>query len=109
MWIASKLGFYSIVIKDGHIHVRARERGDLVNLVDSLPVEEWPAADYRYRVRVPFADDTDRAMIVQDLLLSFAETIDYDNFKSAIAREPSQRSKLSAYHCIWEEMARLQE
>ena len=62
MWIASKLGFYSIVQKTaGEWHVRARRRADLVNLLDaSCPepaatadrIEESPAADYRWRIIV---------------------------------------------------------
>ena len=62
MWIASKLGFYSLVQKSPQEwHLRARVRGDLVNLIGQVytepavveeAIEEWPEADDRWRLIV---------------------------------------------------------
>lgn len=113
MWIASKLGFYSIVQKDGHFHIRARKRSDLEALLADTPkigkyeIESWPAADYRYRVRIP-ADEKHFKDFAQ-IFATFVESIDYGNFKNEIAATPAQRDKLHAYHEIWGIMAGLQE
>lgn len=109
MWIASKYGFYSIVRKEGHFHIRARTEGDLAALratagLDQFPIETWPSADYRFRFRIP-EQDTDSLGSVFGAL---ASSIDYTNFKSEIARTISQRKKLSAYHEIWHIMAEQQ-
>lgn len=109
MWIASKLGFYSIVNKDGHYHIRARKRADLQALIKATPkfdyeIESWPQADYRYRIRIPEEKFNDFAQV----FATFVESIDYGNFKNEIAATPSQRDKLHAYHEIWGIMADLQ-
>jgi len=109
MWLATKLGFYSIVQKqppdDGDAavyHVRARVREDLENLlqVTSLPCEilAWPKADYRYRIVVGQQE-------VFEIMSALAESIDYDNFKGIIAATASQRHKLDAYHKVWSTLA----
>ncbi|MBL9174133.1 MAG: hypothetical protein JNL10_11405 [Verrucomicrobiales bacterium] len=106
MWIASKVGFFSLVTKDGHLHVRARLRRDLENLL-ALPgipqaaIESWPQADYRWRVRL----DPGAAGAV---LGALSGTIDYPNFKSEVARRPDQRAKLPAYHDLWHGLFELQ-
>jgi hypothetical protein len=109
MWIASKYGFFSIVLKDGQYHVRARERADLAELLENVPeisaeIESWPDADYRYRVRLP-EDGPDIALVFAALCWS----VDYANFKSEIAATPRQARKLSAYHKIWSLMQALQK
>jgi hypothetical protein len=108
MWIASKYGFYSIVKKEGHFHVRARTKKDLVDLLATaeldFPVEIWPAADYRFRFRIPEKDLDSLSVIFGTLM----DSIDYTNFKSEIAATPGQRKKLPAYHEIWHTMAREQ-
>ncbi len=110
MWIASKLGFYSIVRKptpyaEEIFHVRARLRPDLDKLLQATrlhkTIEEWPEADYRYRF---FATDAD----LRHIMSSLATMLDYDNFKSAIGRTPDQKGKLAAYHSVWQQMADLQ-
>ena len=63
MWLMTKHGFYSIVEKrPGEFHIRSRERQDLQNLVDRVPLEgkaivETPEADYAARIV------TDRATV----------------------------------------------
>lgn len=106
MWIASKLGFYSIVRKEGGIHIRARVKRDLENLVAAAKLQrveilEWKHADYRWRIRVNAAQLT-------DVYLALMESVDYPNFKSEIAATPDQRAKLGAYHTFWGEMMRVQ-
>ena len=110
MWIASKLGFYSIVQKDGHFHIRARKRPDLRNLLGETPtlrkkypIESWPAADYRYRIRIPA--DQEHFKDFAQIFATFVGSIDYGNFKNEIAATPTQRDKLHAYHEIWGIMA----
>lgn len=107
MWIASKLGFYSIVRKAGGWHVRARVRGDLVNLaavagLDPETIEEWPAADYRWRIRV-------KKRFLSRVFRVLEASIDYPNFKSEIAATPEQRPKLHTYHNLWTNLYRVQE
>ncbi len=106
MWIASKLGFYSVVQKmPGEFHVRARVRADLERLRDlvmpdtGLEIFETTDSDYRFR------------FIVEDpagVMLALADSIDYHNFKSQIASDPSQAPKLSAYHSLWHDLLALQ-
>lgn len=107
MWIASKHGFFSIVLKEDGYHLRARVRKDLENLLaatdsTALPeIETWPSADYRFRVRL---DSSQFAPIWKTL----GESIDYPNFKSEIAKTSDQRDKLHTYHEIWSLMMRHQ-
>lgn len=106
MWICSQLGFFSIVRKPDGWHVRARLRADLQGLLAAagldLPVQEWPQADYRWRVIA-------EAGQVTAVFAALAASVDYPNFKSRIAALPGQRAKLEAYHGLWHELHRLQE
>ena len=105
MWIASKWGFYSIVRKPDGIHVRARIREDLERLLAAsgrgVSIQEWPVADYRWRVVVSPAE---LAVLMQTL----ADGVDYPNFKAVVAGRPDQRAKLGAYHELWTELYLLQ-
>lgn len=107
MWIASSVGFFSIVRKDGNLHVRARVRMDLENLLalpgmPQPPIESWPEADYRWRVRLsPWA--------AGQVLGALAGTVDYPNFKNEVARRADQRAKLPAYHRLWDGLFAIQE
>ena len=107
MWLATKHGFYSIVQKSAdEFHVRSRVRKDLENLLQltdrRAPIHDWSGADYRYRIIVTKAGFT-------EVMAMLATSLDYPNFKSAIARTPDQRDKLDAFHRIWAIMAHLQE
>ncbi len=107
MWLATQHGFYSIVQKaPDQFHVRARVRRDLDNLLrlvgSSVPVYEWPAADYRYRIIIG------RRQLI-DMMAALALSLDYPNFKEKIASLPDQRPKLEAFHEVWEIMAGLQQ
>ena len=56
MWLMTKHGFYSIVEKKpGKFHIRSRERRDLQNLLDRVPLDgekivDTPDADYGARI-----------------------------------------------------------
>ena len=117
MWIASNIGFYSIVKKPSHLNedgpevhvVRARDKGDLTRLLakTSLPsgfawkhqsvtrIHDWDSSDYRYRIYVENSEDF--AAIFDAL----NRTITYDNFKGEIKATPHQRKKYKAYEMLW--------
>jgi hypothetical protein len=103
MWIASKHGWFSFVLKDGHFNIRARRKRDLATLLEhtvdlegDYEIETWPAADYRFRIRIPEHSD-DFACLFGVLCAS----VDYGNFKSMIGASTTQRDKISEYHEIW--------
>jgi hypothetical protein len=111
MWIASKLGFFSVVIDNqraGRMLVRARCKADIFNLFDAnedLKSMEPPTSDesrdYRWRLSL---DKTDWLRLACRL----AQGIDYGNFKSEVAKHPEQGSKLHAYHQVWHELWQVQ-
>jgi hypothetical protein len=108
MWIMGKCGAYSIVRKGavGEVQVRAREKRDLQNLLllVALPADRLivtKAGDYGFRVIVN-AEELERIFTV------LMDSIDYSNFKSAVARRPDQSRKVSVYHQIWHLLAELQ-
>jgi len=94
--------FYSIVQKKpGEYHVRARERQDLQNLVDRVPllgavIIDTPDADYACRI----ITDKGTVLVILDFL---GQSLDYSNFKSKIAATPDQRHK--PYHQVWQVLA----
>ena len=112
MWLATKVGFFSVAIStvDGRAQFRARGAGDLdelrallgqegVALSETLTIK---ADDYRHRA---FIERKDLAAAFSIL----AETVDYANFKSEIARHPSQCPKLNAYREVWAALHRIQD
>ncbi len=105
MWLFTVHGFYSIVQKDDHWHIRARAKRDLENLKrvcglrSKLKIEEsWPGSDYPWRMLVSRAA---KDAIIQTL----GSGIDYSNFKAEVGRRADQSHKLPAYHEIWAIMA----
>lgn len=111
MWIASTLGFFSIVQHydekrgRGVFYVRARAEQDLKNLKTrahiGVPIQKWPKADYAYRLIVG-GDELTRIMT------TLTSTIRYPNFKDQIAKLPDQAPKLHAYHQLWGNLLGLQ-
>ena len=122
MWLFTQYGFFSTVcaregdgsrsnaVDEGRVMVRARLRGHLEALKSRFPEEfegleimETPETDYRYRLFV------DKAVWVRVLKL-LGEELDYDNFKSKVARNLAavggeyERS----LHDVWDTMQRLQ-
>ena len=102
MWLMTRHGFYSIVEKrPGEFHVRARERQDLQNLVERVPlpgatIVATPKADYAARLIV------DQATVLQ-IMRYLGATVDYPNFKGQIAATPDQAHK--PYHQVWDVLA----
>lgn len=108
MWIASTLGFYSIVQKDAGVYfVRGRSRDDLENLIEAAgldqecEVTESERADYRYRFL------TDEKGFIK-CMFTLQLTVDYPNFKDEIKKTPDQKDKLPYYSRIWGQMAMYQ-
>lgn len=110
MWLLTPYGFFSIVEKPkdaerGSLTVRARVRSDLDSLRAAvLPelgaIEESKGTDYRYRAQAPRA-------AVAAAMARLAETLDYSNFKNAVAdRQGAKRAKL--YHDVWDVLYRMQ-
>ena len=117
MWIASNIGFYSIVKKTSHLNedgpevhvIRAREKDDLTRLLAKASeapdfkwressvtrIHDWDYSDYRYRIYVENSEDF--AAIFDAL----NRTITYDNFKDEIKATPHQRKKYKAYEMLW--------
>ena len=106
MWIASKLGYFSVVKKGRDYHVRARVKRDLHNLLQAagmvgVGIISSENSDYKYRVVI------DREYQIR-LFDALRDSIDYLNFKSVVAKTPDQRAKLQSYHAIWSEMQKHQ-
>jgi hypothetical protein len=103
MWLMTKHGFYSIVEKKtGEFHIRARVRKDLENLVARVPltgaeIHAGKGADYPFRIITGKGD-------VLKVMRFLGDTLDYDNFKDAVADTADQHCKLNAYHSVWHTM-----
>ena len=107
MWLCTKLGFFSIVQKDADIfHIRARCREDLEQLSTAAgigtPVSSFPGSDYQWRILCPAAD-------LPRFMQAIIASVDYGNFKNAIAADSLQRKKLASYHSIHHEMVQWQQ
>lgn len=110
MWLLTPYGFFSIVAKpddaaSGSLTIRARVRSDLDALRAAVlpelePTVESKSTDYRFRARAPRA-------AVAKAMVRLVETLDYSNFKSAVAdRQGAKREKL--YHDVWDVLYRMQ-
>jgi len=102
MWIFSQEGFFSIVRKGEHYHVRARRKQDLVNL-RLVPTKSLAESDYPWRAIL--SDDLE----LPKLMAALGQSIDCPNFKRRIGERPDQRLRLGTYHKIWEMMAQEQD
>lgn len=114
MWAMTKHGFFSIVKKDGGWHVRARVVNDLKLLqkavggrFSKMIIHLTPEADYCARVFVP--EEPLGREVIGSVMMTFAESVDYGNFKTMIGESDSQRHKLHAYHGVWGELYAVQE
>jgi len=103
MWLATTIGFFSIVEKPWDratrtLTVRTRATTDLESFRKFCPelgdsVED-PDADYRFRAQAP-------KVAIAAALSRLTEDIDYDNFKNAVAqRQGSQRAGI--YSKAWQ-------
>jgi hypothetical protein len=122
MWLFTKYGFYSAVcarkgagephhaVDPDRIMVRARVKAHLQSLQARFPallagceIQEFPHSDYAHRL---FVEKSVWTQVVQEL----ADEIDYDNFKSEVARFQGRagRDYEHALHDVWAVMHRLQ-
>ena len=100
MWIFLPDAFLSVVAhrdKPGHMMVRSRFPDDLKRRFPGVKVEVTPAADYRYRVTVPWDK-------VAEVLLDAVESIDYPNFKGSVQED----FRHDAYLGVWDVLRRSQ-
>jgi hypothetical protein len=108
MWIASKIGFFSVVTdskREGWMLIRARCRADIFNLYEGFgkqlasmePPTSDETRDYRWRLSISRADWI-------TLAAKLAEEVNYPNFKSEVHRRPDQHNKSRPYVAIWSVM-----
>lgn len=123
MWIFTKHGFFSAVcarqgdgrhgqpVDPDRMMVRARGRSHLEALKQRFPdllggceIQASVGTDYAYRLFVP------KVAWVQ-VLAALADEIDYDNFKSEVARHrgPAGADYEHALHEVWDVMRELQK
>jgi hypothetical protein len=106
MWLFTELGFYSIVKKGKHWHVRARIKADAERLSEKLDgkpevLASYPGSDYPWRMIVTAKQKTE--------IFRLLSNVEYDNFKGHIGHDATQRGRLGAYHEVWHTMAALGE
>jgi hypothetical protein len=102
MWLFTRHGFYSLTRSTDEpdkLQVRARVRRDLENLQGFTgltgTILETPTADYRWRwIVTPVEAEVITSHLTQDIA--------YSNFKSTVAQQPDQSTKLTGLHDIWE-------
>lgn len=123
MWVYTKHGFFSAVCArqgSGHrgqpvdpdrIMVRARVRAHLEALTKRFPellgpceIQEFAGTDYAFRIFVA-------KPVWSQVLAGLADEIDYDNFKSEVARHQGQAGAAYEHslHDVWSVMYRLQK
>ncbi len=121
MWIFTKYGFYSAVcarqgggergqpVDPDRIMVRARVCEHLEVLIAKFPeqfgqseIKAFTGTDYAYRIFVPKPD-------WMNVLAGLGDDLDYDNFKSAVARHQGHNHYEHALHDVWSVMHDVQE
>ena len=116
MWIATKIGFFSIVLrpenegaKNSVYHVRARTGSDIdavISLLEpvlkrGLRLFETPDVDYHWRIILKTEE-------LAPALAAMAATVDYPNFKDEIHSSETQADKLDGYSDLWTALYDLQ-
>jgi hypothetical protein len=108
MWLATNIGFFSIVKKDGKgtLTVRSRVLRDLQQFKERLLISKKPKiivsddSDYRYRLIAS-------KLVVEMTVAVLVAHIDYDNFKNEVRRtQGSHRAHI--YGEVWEALYQLQ-
>ncbi len=121
MWIFTKYGFYSAVcarqgkgdygqpVDPERVMVRARVRGHMESLLAKFPealagceIKESQSTDYAYRI---FASKT----AWSNVLAALGDDLDYDNFKSEVARRQGHNAYEHSLHDVWQVMYGLQK
>jgi hypothetical protein len=111
MWIATTLGFYSVVHKQHHeapngkrfFVIRARTRGDIERLAKEIKsvtgkdkmIHEYEKSDYQFRIYLENEQE------LSATLGALASKVTYSNFKEEIAEIPHQQDKVPAYSNLW--------
>lgn len=108
MWIMTTIGFYSAVQhRDNHddLLIRARSKADLLAL-QALAADRFggvgpidttlTGADYPHRMVI--SKSTWKALL-EDL----TDDVDYDNFKTAVARA-GHPERANTYHNVWQDL-----
>lgn len=111
MWIASEIGFFSVVAKPwdrprGTLTVRARVREDLdalrsKYLPDLSTTKYDPGADYWYRGVAPRAS-------VMSAMAALVGDLDYPDYKSRV-EEVQGIERATVYASVWAALRRLQK
>jgi hypothetical protein len=118
MWGFTKYGFFSVVnarkgfgefgqpVDPERLMIRSRSRSHLERLQQRFPtltdrqIETFPRSDYPCRI---FVEKPIWSSVMEEL----AEELDYDNFKSAVAKEPNSSDYEDCLHDVWATMRRL--
>lgn len=111
MWIATKIGFFSIVEKEHHENpngqklfvVRARDSGDLHRLILLIKnkikkeptIYSYEKSDYPHRIYLETKEDFEATLAV------LTQTVTYPNFKDEILETDHQKDKVQPYSDLW--------
>jgi hypothetical protein len=106
MWIFTKHGYYAIVkdYDDKDIYwIRTRIKADLENIIKALKFKNPEIihkdyADYKFRLKITKKE-------FNELMLFFADELDYSNFKNMMDDNAEQRHKIFAYYEIYNVLA----
>jgi hypothetical protein len=89
--------------------VRARVKDHLESLIAAFPneladaeIKAFPGTDYAYRIFVPKS-------VWSKVLAGLSDDLDYDNFKSAVAKHQGHNAYEHALHQVWSVMYGTQE
>lgn len=123
MWVFTRYGFFSAActrqgdgrhgqpVDPNRIMVRARVRAHLeslkarfAELLSECEIHESADADYAFRIFVA-------KPVWSQVMARLAEDVDYDNFKSDVARHPGKAGHdyEHSLHAVWSVMYRLQQ
>lgn len=89
-------------MKDPVLIVTSVEPAEYREEVLTKLIQDWPRADYRYRLIVS-------KPALGALFAAFVDSIDYPNFKAEVAKHEDQRQHLQLYHEVWATMAGLKQ
>jgi len=106
MWLFTKHGYYAVVKdykEDDVFWIRARIKEDLDNILAEIDlknpsIQYKDYADYKYRLKVSKKEFT-------EIMLFFAEHLDYSNFKNMMDDNANQRHKIFAYYEVYNVLA----
>ena len=103
MWIFLNNSFLSIVEDRNNkkqLLIRSRIKGDIERVFPNSDVFEMSNSDYKYRSYI-------KKIEVSKKLMTLVENINYDNFKSSIS--PDETDRHNSYMKVWSEVRKLQK